>query len=80
MYRISVCLRSVLLFTTCCHLGRGAGDATPPWARETKNVKKYQSQMYEFCRKLDLRFFVKQNRNILCFSHTFDSEVCYFTK
>ena len=30
--------------------------AAAPWARATNNVKKPQSQMWESCRKLDLRF------------------------
>ena len=47
-----------------------------PWARATNNVKKPQSQMCESWFKI----FVKQDRSILCFSHTFDSEVFYCTK
>ena len=32
------------------------------------------------CESCGKEFFVKKPRNILCFSHTFDSEVCYCTK
>ena len=51
-----------------------------PWARATKNVNKPLSQMCESCRKAWFKIFVKQNRNIFGFSHTFDSEVCYCSK
>ena len=34
----------------------GKMHSTAPWARETNIVKKPPSQMYESCRKLDLRF------------------------
>ena len=51
-----------------------------PWARATKNVKKPQSQMCESCKKAWFNIFVKQNRSIFGFSHTFDSEVCYCSK
>ena len=51
-----------------------------PWARATKNVKKPKNQMCDSCRKAGFKIFVKQNRNIFRFCHTFDSEVCYSTK
>ena len=60
--------------------GTGWAPGGAPWARATKNVKKPQSRMCESCRKLDLRFFVNQSRNIFDFSHKFVSEVCYCTK
>ena len=49
-----------------------------PLARESKNVKKPPNQICEPCRKDRIKIFVKQNRNIFGFSHTF--EVCYCTK
>ena len=36
-----------------------------PWARETNNVKKPQSQMCESCRKLDLRFLLYKTETYL---------------
>ena len=51
-----------------------------PWARASNDVKKPQSPMCDSCRKLDFKIFVKQNGNILCFSHTSDSEASYCTK
>ena len=43
--------------------------AAAPWARETNNVKKPQSQKRESCRKLDVRFFIKQNKHFMFQSH-----------
>ena len=51
-----------------------------PWARATKNVKKPQRQKFESCRTACFEIFVKQNRKIFGFSHTFYSEVFYCSK
>ena len=66
-----------LLRSIACVWRRGSGAL---WAKATKNVKKPQSQTFESCRKAWFKIFVKQNRFIFCFNHTFDSEVCYCTK
>ena len=62
------------------HTAHGGAPHATPWVRATKNVKKPQNQMCESCRKAWFKIFVKQNRNIFGFSHTFDSEVCYCSK